>query len=197
MTDLVRRTPHQQRSRHTVTVLVEAAAQVFDAEGLAATTNRIADRAGYSVGTLYQYFPDKWALLHAVALRHLDDVERRLRATFAELDATEPDWEGTVRRLAEAVIAEHADRPRLHALLVDYAPRTREAVNALHALFDTVIAELSRHAVRCGVVDGSGDGEAERAVALWVHAADAQWHRVLLGHTDDPDVLTRTLLALR
>ncbi len=193
MTHFVRRTPRQQRSRHTVAVLVEAAAQVFDAEGLAATTNRIADRAGYSVGTLYQYFPDKTALLHAVALRHLDDVERRLRATFAELDTTSPSWERTVRLVADTVVAAHTGRPRLHTLLYDHAPRTPGSVGRLHALFDTVVAQLSRHALRCGVVTG----EAEHAVALWVHAADAQWHRVLLGRTDDPDVLIRSFPALR
>ena len=71
LVDPRRRTPAQQRSRDTVDVLLEAAAQVFRREGVAATTNRIAERAGVSIGTLYQYFADKYALLYALAERHV------------------------------------------------------------------------------------------------------------------------------
>ena len=62
-----RKLPVQQRSRATVEEILSAAAQVFEARGYAAgTTNRIAERAGVSIGTLYQYFPSKEAI--AVAL---------------------------------------------------------------------------------------------------------------------------------
>lgn len=78
--------------------LVEAAAQVFSREGLTATTNRIAERAGMSIGTLYQYFPDKFALLHAVAERHVRDADRRLTAVFAQLRDDAGPFDATVRR---------------------------------------------------------------------------------------------------
>lgn len=51
--DTPRKRPRQQRSRATVDTVLEAAAQVFEREGMAATTNRIAERAGFSIGTLY------------------------------------------------------------------------------------------------------------------------------------------------
>ncbi|NMM91281.1 TetR family transcriptional regulator, partial [Rhodococcus sp. SRB_17] len=60
-----RKTPAQERSRATVDRIVEAATRVLDREGIATTTNRIADEAGVSVGSLYQYFPDKHAIIHA------------------------------------------------------------------------------------------------------------------------------------
>ena len=64
-----RKQPQQSRSRATVEFLLEAAAQVFGERGyLATTTNGIAERAGVSVGSLYQYFPSKDAILLALAL---------------------------------------------------------------------------------------------------------------------------------
>lgn len=70
--------------------LVEAAAQVFAREGVATTTNRIAERAGLSIGTLYQYYPDKLALLRAVAERHVREADERLCEVFADLRAETP-----------------------------------------------------------------------------------------------------------
>lgn len=62
-----RRQPVQARSRRTVAVILQATAQILVKEGEAAlTTNYIAERAGVSVGTLYQYFPDKQAVCHAL-----------------------------------------------------------------------------------------------------------------------------------
>src|SRR5690242_3376512 len=65
--DARRRKPQRERSQATHDAIVEAAASLFAQTGLrAATTNRIAQRAGVSVGSLYQYFPSKHALLIAL-----------------------------------------------------------------------------------------------------------------------------------
>lgn len=65
-----RRQPVQARAQRTLEAIVQAAAQILVKEGEAAlTTNRIAERAGVSIGTLYQYFPDKQAVLRATASR--------------------------------------------------------------------------------------------------------------------------------
>jgi AcrR family transcriptional regulator len=71
-----RKTPRQARSEATVEAVFEATIQVLLAEGGASrlTTTRVAERAGVSVGTMYQYFPNKQALLYAVLSRHLDEV---------------------------------------------------------------------------------------------------------------------------
>ena len=62
-----RRKPKQARSRETMLVILEGAAQVFEARGYAkGTTNHVAKRAGVSVGTLYQYFENKEAVLRAI-----------------------------------------------------------------------------------------------------------------------------------
>ena len=70
-----RKTPCQARSVFTVNVVFEATIQVLLSDGLPRlTTTRVADRAGVSTGALYQYYPNKQSLLHAVLQRHLDYV---------------------------------------------------------------------------------------------------------------------------
>jgi len=70
-----RKTPRQARSVFTVNAVFDATIQVLLSDGLQRlTTTRVADRAGVSVGALYQYYPNKRSLLHAVLKRHLDHV---------------------------------------------------------------------------------------------------------------------------
>ena len=74
-----RRIPRQARAAETVAAILEATAQVLEAGGLASfTTNAVAERAGVSIGTLYQYFSDKDALMAAIA-------EREMKSTFARI----------------------------------------------------------------------------------------------------------------
>src|SRR5437899_482357 len=70
-----RKTPVQLRAEVTVEAICEATIQVLLSHGAERlTTTRVADRAGVSVGTLYQYYPNKRSLLHAVMEEHLDKV---------------------------------------------------------------------------------------------------------------------------
>lgn len=70
-----RKTPRQARSAATVEAIFEATIQVLLVDGYAGlTTTRVASRAGVSVGTMYQYFPHKEALLYAVLEDYLEDV---------------------------------------------------------------------------------------------------------------------------
>jgi AcrR family transcriptional regulator len=85
-----RRQPLQARSRSTVDAILLAAARVFRREGWRATTNRIAAEAGVSVGSLYEYFPDKQALLLALAVRHLELAEQGLAPLLGSLPPGAP-----------------------------------------------------------------------------------------------------------
>lgn len=74
-----RKTPIQTRSGATVEAIQEATIQVLLADGLTRlTTTRVAERAGVSVGTLYQYFPNKQALLFTILLRHFEEIAEAL-----------------------------------------------------------------------------------------------------------------------
>src|SRR5216683_2695549 len=73
--DSQRRTPRQSRALDTVEVIFEATARILQAEGRRGfTTNRIAERAGISIGTLYQYFGNKQAILLAMEERESKSV---------------------------------------------------------------------------------------------------------------------------
>jgi AcrR family transcriptional regulator len=77
----LRKTPSQTRALRTVDTLFEAATRILASEGEAGfTTNRIAERAGFSIGTLYQYFPSKEAIVVALVRRHRERVLRELDA---------------------------------------------------------------------------------------------------------------------
>jgi AcrR family transcriptional regulator len=83
-----RRRPRQSRSRATWEAIVEAAVQILERRGPEAlTTNRIAERAGVSVGSVYQYFPDKHAILAAAARREMAQLGGRQKALLGALIA--------------------------------------------------------------------------------------------------------------
>ncbi|MGW0161540.1 TetR/AcrR family transcriptional regulator [Mycobacterium sp. NPDC003323] len=187
-----RRNPRQARSKETLAVLVEAAAQMFSREGLAATTNRIAERAGVSIGTLYQYFPDKNALLHAVAARHVREADARLTALFDRLRVTEPPFDETMHQLLAELVDLHSGQPRLHAVLHRVAMSAADL--AVMQLFeDRVCAEVAYHLKRC---DRDVDDDPELAARILVHALDAQLHRVMPQHGYEVDQLRLTVERL-
>ena len=95
-----RKQPQQARSQATVDAIFDATIQVLLAEGLQRlTTIRVAERAGVSVGTLYQYFPQKQALLFAVLQRHLERVVRAIE------DATASAHNACLSTMVKAVVA--------------------------------------------------------------------------------------------
>lgn len=112
----------QERSRATVDALVEATARILVREGFdKASTNRIAEVAGVSIGSLYQYFPGKEALVAAVIERHNAQIAVTVRRELADL-ASCPLAQG-VRRLIAMAVKAHALDPKLHRVLAEQIPR--------------------------------------------------------------------------
>lgn len=118
----MRKAPLQQRSRVTVDTIVEAATRVLARRGWARfTTNEIAEVAGVSVGSLYQYFPNKLAIAEAIRQRHLDEVLAALSGPGKEEE--EPaTLDRRVARFVDGVIAAHSIDQVLHRVLVDEVP---------------------------------------------------------------------------
>jgi AcrR family transcriptional regulator len=114
---ILRKTPRQARSCATVATILDAAARVLTAEGLArATTNRIAEVAGISVGSLYQYFPNKLAIVGALQIAHGRAMVEL--TTHIKPAATNLSLEKTVRLLTDSILDGHLAIERLHREIV-------------------------------------------------------------------------------
>jgi len=101
----LRKTPSQTRAMRTVDTLFEAAARVLASEGEAGfTTNKIAQRAGFSIGTLYQYFPSKEAIVVAMVRRHRDRVLRELDVMLDRCVAGEYGPEQALRLYIRTIV---------------------------------------------------------------------------------------------
>ena len=108
-----RKKPRQQRARATVDAILVAAAHILKTEGFErATTNRIAELAGVSIGSLYQYFPNKESVVGALRERHSDWFEGCMHAEIARV--AELPLRPAARAVVELVIALHAVDPALH-----------------------------------------------------------------------------------
>jgi AcrR family transcriptional regulator len=138
-----RKTPIQARSTVTVESISEAAIQVLLSHGAERlTTTRVADRAGVSVGTLYQYYPNKQALLFAVLENHFDKVASRVEA--ACVSACHKPLSEMTKEMVEAFVDAKMERADISVALYRVAAdaggptlvkrvnqRTRKAVEAM------------------------------------------------------------------
>ena len=142
----------QERSRATVDALVEATARILVREGFEKTsTNRIAEIAGVSVGSLYQYFPSKEALVAAVIERHNEEIMGIVRTTLTEV--MDIPIEKAVRRIVTVAIDAHRINPELHRVLAEQIPRAgkldveafnREILSLVRAYFESRRNEMRK-----------------------------------------------------
>ncbi|MGW4069240.1 TetR/AcrR family transcriptional regulator [Nocardia grenadensis] len=138
-----RKQPKQQRAAQTRQWILDAAAHVFSEYGYAAgTTNRIADRAGVSIGSLYQYFPNKDSILHALMDAHFEAGSRLLTERLAA--GVPPGLEDLLRLFIRATIDNHREDPRLHRVLFEEAPRAPQLLARLHEAEEFAVAAAAQ-----------------------------------------------------
>lgn len=119
-----RRKPRQVRAELTRDRILTAAAHIFAEHGYAAgTTNRIAERARVSIGSLYQYFPNKDAILGELLVRHVD---RGSWHQAEELDVSPGTLESVVRALVRDAIDNHRDDPQLLRIMIEEGQFSQE-----------------------------------------------------------------------
>ena len=158
--------------------LVEATARILVREGFdKASTNRIAEVAGVSVGSLYQYFPNKEALVAAVIDRHQTKIMQTVRGELA--GTLDQPLEQAVRMLIAAAVKAHRVDPRLHRVLAEQIPRVGKLENV--ETFSRGNFELFR-----SYLDGHRDelrvDDLELASFICVTSIEALTHNAVLHH---------------
>src|SRR5579872_2307562 len=141
----MRKEPRQVRARATVDAILEAGARILGRQGWGRfTTNAVADIAGVSIGSLYQYFPNKAALVEAILRRHFDDVLTALRKANEHSSRS-----ARIEGLISGVIAAHSIHPSLHRVLLEDVPRGGIS-KSVHEKFESEYSNLYTQLVAVG-----------------------------------------------
>lgn len=191
-----RKRPRQARSRATVDSVLEATARVLVKRGFdGLTTNLVADEAGVSIGSLYQYFPNKAALVGALIEKHVDAMQSLALAELTRV-AQLPMPEA-IRSVIDAMIRAHAVSPELHRVLTEQVPRVGRMakLREIEAITHRMVAGLlaSRKA-ELAIEDP------DMAAFVLVSAIEAITHRAALFAPEllrDPRLVDETCAMVR
>lgn len=179
-----RKQPLQRRAQATVDAILEAAAHILVREGYdGLSTNRVAERAGVSIGSLYQYFPNKEAMVGDLVDRFSGMLFSMVTETFGTMAEADP------RELAGAMVramieAKRVKGARLAIVLREQIPRTGRLARyeeELARIIDLTGAYLEHHRARLRVSDP------RTAAFVAVHMVDALTHAAITERAAQED----------
>lgn len=178
-----RKSASQKRSQATVEALLDATARVLTKEGYdRASTNRIAATAGVSVGSLYQYFPNKEALVAALVARHNLEMLQLLRHALKEVASL--DLATAIRELVGAAVDAHLVDSALHRIFAEQVPRMGqlakiEALQGETFLLVKAYLEQRRHEISVRDLDS--------ATSICVTTVEALTHEFVINKPNTLD----------
>ncbi len=187
-----RKRPTQARSQATVEVILEATTHVLVKEGFGgASTNKMAKVAGVSIGSLYQYFPNKEALVGALIERHVQGMMELVQSALLESpDASVPS---IVRSLITGILSAHRMNPKLHKVIVEQVPRLG-SLNRIQDIDRQMMALITQ--TMLSRQKELAPKDLEIAGFILVHAVQAVTHAAVLAGTIDNEALIDELCAM-
>jgi AcrR family transcriptional regulator len=178
-----RKSASQKRSQVTVETLLDATARVLTREGYdRASTNRIAAVAGVSVGSLYQYFPNKEALVATLVARHNREMLQLLRDALEKVASL--DLATAMRELVRATVDAHLVDPALHRIFAEQVPRMGQLakIEALQReTFLLIRAYLQERRDEISV------GDLDSATSICVTTVEALTHEFVIDKPEAPE----------
>lgn len=181
----------------TVEAMLDAAIRLLKRGGVSViTTNRIAETAGVSIGSVYQYFPNKRTIFVALHERHIGQVDRVMRRRMSE--STGAPLEDLIASMIDGMIEAHAADPELSELLQSEVPHrtegTRDFSVRLHETFRSALAPHTREFGRkanldtraffvSNMVDALGHAVVfRRPAGLSLSRAKAELHQTIMEY---------------
>jgi AcrR family transcriptional regulator len=175
-----RKLPQQDRSRTTVEAILEATAHILAEESYdKANTNHIAERSGISIGSLYQYFPNKESIMTALMKQHSNEIAELVESKLSHLFDQSP--EVAIPELIRAVIAAHAINPKLHQVLNEEIPRS-ERLQQMQQAEERIAVLLRAYLERWG--DRIYPKNLEMTVFILGRTVESLCHAAVIEHPE-------------
>ncbi|KQW64890.1 TetR/AcrR family transcriptional regulator [Variovorax sp. Root411] len=139
-----RKTPRQERSRATVDAITQAATYILVKRGWdKLTTNAIAERAGVNISSLYQYFPNKQAIVAELERRHATQARQTLTSALLKLPA-QRSLRDALTVLVQSIVDEHKIAPAVHRAIAEELPRSARCAPRESNAFDQQLLQQLR-----------------------------------------------------
>jgi len=187
-----RRRPSQDRSRDRVERILDATAALLagDTPVDKITTAAIAEAAGVPIGSVYQYFPNKLAVLAELARRVMEQVDRKTASLIAEDFGVLP-WDQAIDRAIDATMQGYAEQPGYLQLLLSIRP-TPEFRLITDESNERVAAMLARHPALQAVIPAD---QIDLVTRVAIQAANSLQDWALSA--DDPDLANRIINEMK